>query len=74
MGSDFFLNDERYFFLHDHGNLNLNGFYFSLMDLNGLIFNSISIGFNWNFFDDFEGDPFLEVNLNWFLFCDFDFD
>lgn len=68
MNDNFFFDHKRHFFLHNHRDLNLNSFNFSLVNLDSLVLNSVSIGLDRNLFNYFYRDSLLDLNLYKFLF------
>jgi hypothetical protein len=68
MSDNFFFHDERHFFLNNYRHLNFDSFNFSLMDFHLLIFDSIPISLNRDFFDYFNWNSSLDLDFNNFLF------
>ena len=73
MSADLLFDNEWHFLLHNDGYLHFNWLHLSLMDFHSLIFDSISVCFNWHFPDDFIRYSLFNFNLNWFFLVDFYF-
>lgn len=68
MKDDFFFYNKRNLLLEYEWNLHLNRLHFRFMDEHLLILNTISVGLNRHFLDDFDWNSFLNFNLHVFLF------